>query len=144
MAALPLFLFTAAVPAAGAELVDTLISSLGVTQDQAAGGAGAIFSLAKEKLTGEDFAKVTEAIPDVNALMEKAPKSSGMAGSIGQAASMLGDNAGSLEGIAGLGEAFSSLGLNADMAAKFIPVVLDFAQTKGGDTVMNLLQGVLK
>ena len=48
---------------------------------------------------------------------------------------------GSLEGIADPGETFSNLGLNVDLAGKFFPVILDFAQTKGGDTVINLLKG---
>jgi hypothetical protein len=46
--------------------------------------------------------------------------------------------------LAGLVGNFSQLGLDADMVGKFVPVLLDFAQGAGGDTVMNLLQGVLK
>jgi len=142
-AALLQFTFAAAAPAAGMELVDALTGKLGITADQAMGGAGALFNLAKQKLSAEDFAKVAEAIPDVGTLIEKAPKGTGMKGSIGQVTSMLGDQGKALEGVAGLGEAFSSLGLDADMVGKFVPVILDFAQTKGGDTVMSLLKGVL-
>ena len=135
--------FAAPAPAAGMELVEALTSKLGITADQAAGGAGALFSLAKQQLSSEDFAKVAEAIPDAGALIEKAPKSSGSGGAMGQVSSMLGGQGAALEGVAGLGEAFSALGLDADMVGKFVPVVLDFAQAKGGDTVMKLLQGVL-
>ena len=33
--------------------------------------------------------------------------------------------------------------LDADMVGKFVPVVLDYANTKGGEGVMNLLKGAL-
>ena len=44
-------------------LMGTLMSSLGVTQDQAEGGVGSILTLAKEKLVKGDFDKVAAVIP---------------------------------------------------------------------------------
>ena len=136
-------LFTTA-GAAEAGLVDSLVSSLGVTKEQAAGGAGALLDLAKKQLSAEDFSKVKEAIPDAGALVDAVPKGGDMSKALGDASSMLGGAGGSLEGLAGLAGTFSQLGLNADMVGKFVPVLLDFAQGAGGDSVMNLLQGVLK
>jgi hypothetical protein len=130
--------------AAGTGLVDSLVSSLGVTGEQAAGGAGALLDLARQKLSTEDFAKVKEAIPDTGALIKAAPKGGDVSKALESASSMLGGAGGSLEGLAGLAGSFSQLGLNADMVGKFVPVLLDFAQGAGGDTVMNLLQGVLQ
>jgi len=136
-------LFTAA--AAGETgLVDTLVGSLGVTRDQAAGGAGALLDLARQKLSTEEFAKVKEAIPDTGDLLKTVPQGGDMSKALGDASSLLGGAGGSLEGLAGLVGNFSQLGLDADMVGKFVPVLLDFAQGAGGDTVMNLLQGVLK
>jgi hypothetical protein len=130
--------------AAEGGLVDSLVSSLGVTKEQAAGGAGALLDLAKKQLSAEDFSKVKEAIPDAGALVDAVPKGGDMSKALGDASSMLGGAGGSLEGLAGLAGTFSQLGLNADMVGKFVPVLLDFAQGAGGDSVMNLLQGVLK
>jgi hypothetical protein len=136
-------LFTTAGAAEGG-LVDSLVSSLGVTKEQAAGGAGALLDLARKQLSAEDFSKVKEAIPDAGALVDTVPKGGDMSKALGNASSMLGGAGGSLEGLAGLAGTFSQLGLNADMVGKFVPVLLDFAQGAGGDSVMNLLQGVLK
>ena len=87
---------------------------------------------------------MTEAIPDAGSLIAAAPKGGEMPKALEGASSMLGGAGGSLEGLAGLAGSFSQLGLDAGMVNKFVPVILDFAQGAGGDSVMNLLQGVLK
>ena len=40
------------------EFISLLTKNLGVNESQAKGGAGLIFKLAKEKLSGADFAQV--------------------------------------------------------------------------------------
>ena len=67
-----------------------------------------------------------------------------MAGALGGLASSLGGGAGKLGDLASLAGGFSKLGLDSDMVGKFIPVILSFVQAKGGDTIKNLLGGVLK
>jgi hypothetical protein len=52
--------------------------------------------------------------------------------------------AGGAEGLLPLASAFGSLKLGQGMIAKFVPVVLGFVKNQGGDSVMKLLQGVLK
>ena len=47
-------------------LVDLLSSQLGITKDQASGGAGAIFQLAKQNLTVEDFSSIAKAVPGID------------------------------------------------------------------------------
>ena len=47
-----------------ATLVQTLAQQLNVTPDQAAGGAGAIFSYAKSALPTNEYAKVESAVPE--------------------------------------------------------------------------------
>ena len=128
---------------AAAELVDLLTEKLGVTTEQAEGGAGAIFNQVKQKLSTEDFAKVSEAIPDLDSLMKAAPKAEEATGSLGSVTSMMQEKAGSMGGAADLAGNFSKLGLDAGMVGKFVPVVLDFANSKGGESVMNLLKGAL-
>jgi hypothetical protein len=46
--------------------------------------------------------------------------------------------------MAGLASSFSSLGLSSDMVGKFVPVILEYAKSKGGDGVSSILQGALK
>ncbi|NBC31916.1 MAG: hypothetical protein GVY13_04500 [Alphaproteobacteria bacterium] len=56
-----------------ADLIGTLTSSLGVTEAQAVGGAGAIFGLAQQRLSPDEFATVSESMPGVEDLIAAAP-----------------------------------------------------------------------
>ncbi len=119
------------VSADATELVNLLTQELGVTKEQAKGGAGAIFNTAKEKLSAEDFSKVENAVPGMDDLLQAAPKADGLSSLLG------GGEMGSLA------SSFSKLGLSPDMIGQFTPVVLDYVESKGGATVRNILQGVL-
>lgn len=134
--------------ASPSDLVGALTTQLGVSDTQAAGGAGSIFNLAKSRLSGDDFGKVASAVPNMDALLAAAPEShatSGMSGSATSAASsMLGDKAGGLAGLASLAGPFSKLGLDSDMIGKFVPVILDYVGGNGGSGVQSLLAGALK
>ena len=44
------------------ELIDQLTKSLGVSENQAQGGAGLLFKLAKDKLGAGDFSKISAAV----------------------------------------------------------------------------------
>ena len=136
-----------ATPARAADLVSLLTGQLGVTQAQAAGGAGSLLNYAKGKLSATDFTKVTNALPDVTKLIASAPKaSSGSSGMMGQMSSMFGGGPGgtsSLGGLATVASQFKSLGLSSGMIDKFIPVILQYAQSQGGQQVMQLLKGAL-
>lgn len=126
-------------------LVKLLTQQLGVTETQAQGGAGAIFSLAKEKLSPLDFNQVSNTVPDMNGLLDAAPKKeSGLGGMFGGATAMFGGEGTSLEGLAGLASSFSQLGLSPDMVNQFVPVILNYVKTNGGETVSNLLAAVLQ
>ena len=120
------------------ELVDLLTKNLGVTEAQAQGGSGLIFKQAKEKLSAGDYSKVAAAVPGIDSLIGAAPADGGgMLGGIGK---MLGGGG----GLASLAGGFSKLGLSADMVGKFVPVILSFVQSKGGDQVKGILEKVLK
>ncbi len=125
-------------------LVERLTTSLNVTNQQAEGGAGAIFNAASQNMSIDDFTKVTDALPEVQSMMKSAPSSDGGSGTIGGLSSMLGKGGGSVSSLAGLTSAFSQLDLGGDMVQKFIPIVLDYAQSKGGDGVANLLKMALQ
>jgi hypothetical protein len=120
------------------ELIDQLSKNLGVSETQAQGGAGLLFKQAKEKLGGDDFSKVSAAVPGLDSLISAAPASGG--GMMGGITKMFG-GAG---GIAGLAGGFSKLGLDSGMIGKFVPIILSFVQSKGGDGVKSILEKVLK
>lgn len=122
-----------------ASLVQTLASQLNVTPDQAAGGAGAIFNYAKGALPSNEYAKVEGAVPEAAELVKKAPP----ADTTSAAASALGKAGGTAAGVAGLGSSFQKLGLSSDMVGKFVPVVVDYAEKKGGSEVGGILKKVL-
>lgn len=126
-------------------LVSLLTQQLGVTETQAQGGAGSIFNLAKEKLSPPDFSQVANSVPDMNGLLDAAPKKeASMGGMFSGGASMFGGGGSSLEGLAGLASSFSQLGLSPDMVNQFVPVILNYVKTNGGETVSNLLAAVLQ
>jgi len=121
-------------------LVQTLSKQLNVSDDQAAGGAGAIFQYAKGALSGDDYGKVEKAVPEAAELVKKAPATDSAASAAG---SMLGKSAGSAAGLAGLTSSFEKLGLSSDMVGKFTPIVVNYVDQKGGSQVGDLMRNVL-
>jgi hypothetical protein len=119
------------------ELVDVLTKNLGVSETQAQGGAGLLFKLAKDKLGKGDFSKVSSAVPGIDGLISAAPGSGGILGGVGK---MFGGGG----GLASLAGGFSKLGLDSGMIGKFIPIILSFVQSKGGEGVKGLLEKVFK
>ncbi len=126
------------------ELIAQLVSQLGVQEGQAKGGAGLLFKLAQDKLGG-DFGKVAQMLPGVQDLISAAPQAGGAAKALGGLASMLGGGkAGGLADLASLAAGFGQLKLDPGMIQKFVPVIMSFAQGKGGQNLVALLAGVLK
>jgi len=119
-------------PAAGDsnELVGSLTKELGVTPEQARGGAGSLFSLAKGKMPAADFDKVAKAVPGMDGLLGAAPAMGGGIGSLGT--------------MAAAASAFQKLGLQPAMVSKFVPVLTNFVGSKGGADVGKLLAAALK
>ena len=120
------------------ELIGELVKQLGVDQGQAQGGAGLLFKMAKEKLGG-DFSKVTQALPEVQGLINSAPEAGGVAKMLGGFAGALGGQGKGLADLASLAGGFSQLKLDSGMIAKFVPVVLNFVKSKAGQDVVALL-----
>jgi len=126
---------TPAVKSPSPELVSALTKELKVTPEQATGGAGSLFSLAKTRLKPEEFAKVSAAVPGMDGLLKAAPK---------QENSMMSAIPGKSSGLASVANQFKALGLTPDMASKLVPILTKFVGGKGGADVANLLAGVLK
>ena len=128
------------------DLIQQLTQNLQVDETQAKGGAGLIFKMAKEQLGDGEFAQVASAVPGVSSLIGEAPSGGqGIAGAVGGLAGALGGGSGGqLSNMAALAGGFSQLGLNPGMASKFIPIILSFTQSQGGEGVKNILAKVLK
>ncbi len=120
------------------ELISQLTKQFSITPAQATGGAGALFSLAKSRLTVAEFAKVATAVPGMASLLKSAPEMSGLSG--------ISNVQGSLGGVASLAPvaaSFQKLGLSPDMAGKFVPVLTSYVQSKGGSGTSALLAKAL-
>jgi hypothetical protein len=126
------------------ELVNLLTSQLGLQPNQAMGGLGSLLNLAKDKLPAGDFQKVAQLIPEAGQAMTAAPKPNAAAGALGALGGMLGGKADNIASLAGLAQQFSQLGLKGDMVQKFVPIIMQFLQAKGGSGLTSLLGNVLK
>ncbi len=125
------------------ELLQLITSQLGVSDTQAEGGAGLLFKLAKENLGSDDFGKIATAVPGIEGLLSAAPESGGMSSLIGGLASSFGGSS-KLGNLASLAGGFKNLGMDSGLVGKFIPIVLSFVQSKGGDMAKGILEKVLK
>jgi hypothetical protein len=125
-------------------LVNLLTSNLGVTEQQAQGGSGAIFGLAKERMSNDEFSQIQEAVPSVDSLIQSAPKPGSSSASAASVTSLLGSTGGSLGALGSLAGSFSQLGMGTDMITQFTPIIYDYVKQKGGDAVMGLLKNAIQ
>jgi hypothetical protein len=125
-------------------LTDTLVKKLGISSEQAQGGAGALFQLAKSKLDAGQFAELSKAVPEMDSLLSAAPKQSGaLSGLAGGASSVLGEANNPYGNIAGLASTFKVLNLSPDGVDEFVPVVVDYVRAKSGALTADMLQSAL-
>ena len=122
-------------------LVRQLTKGLSITPTQARGGAGSLFALAKTRLSDDEFSKVSSAVPGMSGLLKAAPALSEPHSELSSLESSLPGNMGRTVEVA---EAFHKLGLSPSMAAKFIPVMTKFVESKGGLSTASLLEKALK
>jgi hypothetical protein len=127
-----------------AELVNLLTTNLGVTEEQAAGGSGAIFGYAKQQMSPADFSQLSSTIPGLDSLLARAPALESQGGATGRvfdkAGSLLG---GDSSGLSQLGGSFAKLGMSPDMVSKFAPMILDYVNSAGGSELMGSLKSAL-
>ncbi len=127
-----------------AALVNVLTNNLGVTEEQATGGSGAIFDYAKQQMSPADFSQLSSAIPGLDGLLAAAPAVEPQGGATGsmldKAGSVLGSSAG---GLGQLGGSFAKLGMSPDMVSKFAPVILEYVNSAGGSELMGSLKNAL-
>jgi hypothetical protein len=129
---------------ASPELVKQLSGELGINAAQAEGAAGALFGVAKGKLTPEEFSKIADVVPNMDGLLKAAPvasKSNALDAVAGKGTAALGTTA---SGAASAAGALSKLGLKADTIAKLTPTLVKAVQSKGGAEVGALLSKALQ
>jgi Protein of unknown function VcgC/VcgE (DUF2780) len=130
-------------------LVDQLTSQLNISPEQAIGGTGAIFGLAKSRLNQSQFSQLAAAVPGMDGFLKAAPtaaqggSSQGSLGSLGTMVSGAGASGGA-GGLGSLAGSFQSLKLSPEMIGKFAPVLENYVHLKGGSETAGLLSGVLQ
>ena len=128
-------------------LVGLLVQQLGVSPQQATGGAGSIFSMAQQTMSPNNFGLVSNAVPGMSQLLSAAPSLAGSNGGglMGSAVNALGGGSGvgNMAKMAMLASSFQNLGLGSGMVSRFIPVILQYVQMQGGTSTMGLLQSAL-
>jgi hypothetical protein len=99
-----------------------------------------LFGLAKSRLNPADFGKIAAVVPGMGSFLKAAPSTGGGSGLEG----LTGSLPGNLGGMASAATSFQKLGLSPDMVGKFVPILTNFVQAKGGANVASLLSGALK
>ena len=129
------------------ELIQQLMKQLGISEEQAKGGLGAVLNVAKAKL-GSDFSQVSSLVPGAEDVMKGAPNAPEAGASEPAGGGLMGMIGGML-GVKGLGDlaglyaAFTKLGIDAATIGKFIQTILAFVESQGGGAVKTLLEKVL-
>lgn len=140
-------------------LTDTLTRQLGISQQQALGGAGAIFQTAQGSMDTQAFSTLSQSIPEMDDMLKAAPAilpdsissmSDEMApmigsGPIGDGSGGLGSmiSAGGVGSGASLAASFQQLNLSPDMVSQFIPIISDYVSNTSGQAAANLLRSAL-
>ena len=129
---------------AQAGLIDTLVKQVGVTSEQAQGGSGALFEMAKKNMSGSDFSQISQAVPGMDGILAAAPKTE-PASATGDLLSGIAAASGNstLTDATSLVNAFEQLDLSGDMVGQFTPVIIDYVKQNGGEHLSNILQAAL-
>ncbi len=125
------------------ELIDMLTKSLGISGTQAEGGAARVVEgregqarRRRVRLAARQRARARRPAEE-----GAAAGGGGLGGMLGGLAGAVGGNAGLIATIVG---GFGKLGLTADDAKKFVPIILGFLQTKVGPDVVSKLEKTLR
>ena len=112
-------------------MISSLTSGLGVSADQAIGGAGALMSIAKGNLSSDNWDKVSGAVPASGSIMDSGLK-------------MVGLSSDKLKSLADLGGSVGKLGLNMDQVNQMVPAMSDFMSKGGHQEAADLFKGAIK
>lgn len=120
-------------------LIEQITERLGLAPEQAEGAVGLLLQTLQDQLDTDDFSKLTELLPDAEALLSHAPETDG--GLFALAASWLGnDNIGNM---ARLVQGLGKLDLDLDQLPDFMAVIEQFLEEQGGHDLINRLRTLL-
>lgn len=112
-------------------LIEILMRQLGLSSQQAYGGAGSIFGFAQQHLNPDQFSVVRNAVPGIDSILSAAPAAAGGSGN-------------TLADVAGVVGSFQNLGMNPTMIGQFVPVIMDYVKSTGNSAAVNLLGNSLR
>ncbi|KAF0867262.1 DUF2780 domain-containing protein [Pseudomonas sp. LD120] len=128
-----------------AALLDTLGSQLNITPQQAIGGAGAMFSLAKNQLSSADYSQLSKSVPGLDRLSGRNVLGA-LGGLLGQSSADtagLDSALGNVKDANDLNNAFDALGLDSGMIGRFAPLILQYLGQQGvGGSLLQSLSGI--
>lgn len=99
------------------ELVNSLKDQLGVSTEQAAGGAGALLAMASNELSGKSSEELSGLSSNLSGILNSAKSASS-----------------SLDSIAAVKSAFEKLGLDSSMVEQYVPILLDYLGDEGASS----------
>lgn len=126
------------------DLVSQLVGQLGISEQQAQGGTGALLKAAQERMDPAEFDQLLGAVPGVRELLQAAPQHSATGGLLSGIASMIGGEQSDMAQATRLLTAFGSLNLGKDEIMKFVPIVVDYLKTHGGESIVDDLRAALR
>jgi len=133
---------TVAVNEAESDLIKQLVNQLGVDSRQAAGGVGAIFASAQQRMSPEAFLQLSGLVPDIDNYLEAVP-SSGTKFQLGADRNGMYGFRDNISGMSALASSFKELGMGTEMIERFLPVVFQYMYDHHGVEAMGLLQNAL-
>ena len=121
------------------DLIGMVTSGLGINNQQATGGLGALFKTAQGQLSADDFGTIASAVPNMDQLLGAAPKveSGGTTGGLLSQAGSLGK---ALGGADYLNSAFGKLGLSPDQIAPLADIAVQYLQGTSPEAAALLKQ----
>lgn len=126
------------------ELTNLLVQRLGVTPQQAMGGAGALLQIAKTRMNPQAFERLATQVPDVQQLLSAVPAlkpQSGLGGLAGKLGGLAGDS--SIRTALTAVSIFQQLGMKPETMQKFVPVVIDYARGNTDEAIVGGLKAAL-
>ena len=124
--------------AAMSSLTGLLTAQLGVTEQQAQGGLGTLFSVAQSTLDGADFQQLSQHVPEMASLLGAAPEVSEKAQGISSLVAEAGKYGDALKSGNEAYAQFKTLGLDAAQIPQYIEVTNQFLKKQGGTDIASL------
>lgn len=124
------------------EVVRFVAKRLGISHEQAEGGAGAVYQLVQQRLSDDEFVQVAYATPAVSDLMLKAPPLLTTSG--GDLVNAISRWVGGLGSLRPLRKPFAELGLGPEKIRPFTTEVLAYARQQERPDAVALLERALK